>query len=44
MDDVIMPSETRQVIIRALAVLEDKDKEHKAFKDRPWRKYSIINL
>ncbi|MEK7353754.1 MAG: carboxyl transferase domain-containing protein, partial [Chloroflexota bacterium] len=43
-DDVIMPSETRQVIIRALAVLEDKDKEHKAFKARPWRKYSNINL
>ncbi|HLB28376.1 MAG TPA: carboxyl transferase domain-containing protein, partial [Dehalococcoidales bacterium] len=43
-DDVILPSDTRKVIIRALTVLADKDKDHKAFKARPWRKYSNINL
>jgi acetyl-CoA carboxylase carboxyltransferase component len=43
-DDVIMPSDTRKVINRALDILEDKDKDHKAFKARPWRKYSNINL
>jgi acetyl-CoA carboxylase carboxyltransferase component len=43
-DDVIMPSDTRPTIIRALMVLENKDKDHKAFKARPWRKYSNINL
>ncbi|MDP6127280.1 MAG: acyl-CoA carboxylase subunit beta [Dehalococcoidales bacterium] len=43
-DDVIMPSDTRKVINRALDVLEDKDKDHRTFKARPWRKYSNINL
>jgi len=43
-DDVIMPSDTRRVINRALDILEDKDKDHKAFKAKPWRKYSNINL
>ena len=43
-DEVIMPSDTRKVIIKALNVLADKDKEHKAFKARPFRKYSNINL
>ncbi len=43
-DDVIMPSDTRKIINRALDILEDKDKDHKAFKARPWRKYSNINL
>ncbi len=43
-DDVIMPSDTRKVINRALDILEDKDKDHKAFNARPWRKYSNINL
>jgi acetyl-CoA carboxylase carboxyltransferase component len=43
-DDVIMPSDTRKVINRALDILEDKDKDHKAFKAKPWRKYSNINL
>lgn len=43
-DDVIMPSDTRKVIIKALKVLADKDKDHRAFKARPWRKYSNINL
>ncbi len=43
-DDVIMPSDTRRVINRALDILEDKDKDNKAFNARPWRKYSNINL
>ena len=43
-DDIIMPSETRQAIIRALMLLENKDKDHKAFKARQFRKYSNINL
>lgn len=43
-DDVIMPSDTRKMINRALDILQDKDKDHKHFKARPWRKYSNINL
>ena len=43
-DDVIMPSDTRKVINRALDILEDKNKNNKAFMARPWRKYSNINL
>ena len=43
-DDIIMPSDTRKAINRALDVLEDKNKDNKAFKARPWRKYSNINL
>jgi acetyl-CoA carboxylase carboxyltransferase component len=43
-DDVIMPSDTRKMICRALDILQDKDKDHKHFKARPWRKYSNINL
>jgi len=43
-DDVIMPSDTRKVINRALDTLEDKNKDNKAFNARPWRKYSNINL
>ncbi len=43
-DDIIMPRDTRKVINRALDILENKDKDHKAFKARPWRKYSNINL
>jgi len=43
-DDVIMPSDTRKVINRALDILEDKNKDNKAFNARPWRKYSNINL
>ncbi len=43
-DDVIMPSDTRKVINKALDVLEDKNKDNKAFNARPWRKYSNINL
>jgi len=37
-DDIIMPSDTRKMINRALDVLEDKSVT------RPWRKYSNINL
>ena len=43
-DDVIMPSDTRKVINRSLDILENKDKDSKAFLARPWRKYSNINL
>ena len=43
-DDVIMPSDTRKMINRALDILQEKDKDHKHFKARPWRKYSNINL
>ncbi len=37
-DDVIMPSDTRKFINRALDILENKTVS------RPWRKYSNINL
>ena len=43
-DDIIVPSDTRKVINRALDILEDKNKDNKAFNARPWRKYSNINL
>jgi acetyl-CoA carboxylase carboxyltransferase component len=43
-DDVIMPSDTRKVVNRALDILEEKNKDNKAFNARPWRKYSNINL
>ena len=43
-DDVIDPADTRKVINGALDILEDKNKENKAFLARPWRKYSNINL
>jgi acetyl-CoA carboxylase carboxyltransferase component len=43
-DDVIMPSDTRMVINKALDALEEKNKNNKAFNARPWRKYSNINL
>jgi acetyl-CoA carboxylase carboxyltransferase component len=43
-DDVIMPSDTRKIINRSLDALQDKDKDHRTFKSRPWRKYSNINL
>ncbi len=41
-DDIIMPSDTRKVINRALDALENK--WERAFFARPWRKYSNINL
>jgi len=43
-DEIIMPSDTRKVINRALDMLENKNKDNKAFLARPWRKYSNINL
>jgi acetyl-CoA carboxylase carboxyltransferase component len=43
-DAIIMPSDTRKVINKALDILKDKDKDNKAFDARPWRKYSNINL
>jgi acetyl-CoA carboxylase carboxyltransferase component len=41
-DDVIMPSETRKYINQALDILENK--WDRAYKAKPWRKYSNINL
>ena len=41
-DDIIMPSDTRKFINRALDILEHKWEE--APKVRPWRKFSNINL
>ncbi len=43
-DEVIMPHDTRKMINRALDVLEDKNKDNRAFKARHWRKYANINL
>ena len=43
-DDIIMPSETRKMLSRALDILKDKNKNNRAFNARPWRKYSNINL
>ncbi|MBI4186654.1 MAG: acyl-CoA carboxylase subunit beta [Chloroflexi bacterium] len=43
-DEIIMPSDTRKVINRALDALEEKNKGNRAFNARPWRKYSNINL
>ena len=41
-DDIIMPSDTRKVINRALDILEDKWK--RAPFAKPWKKYANINL
>jgi acetyl-CoA carboxylase carboxyltransferase component len=43
-DDIILPSETRKMLSRALDILKDKNRDNKAFNARPWRKYSNINL
>ena len=43
-DEIIMPHDTRKMINRALDILEDKNKNNKAFNARPFRKYSNINL
>jgi hypothetical protein len=43
-DEIIMPHDTRKMINRVLDILEDKNKDNKAFKARPFRKYSNINL
>ena len=41
-DDIIMPSDTRKFINRALDALDNK--WERAYQARPWRKYSNINL
>ncbi|MFH1031387.1 MAG: acyl-CoA carboxylase subunit beta [Chloroflexota bacterium] len=41
-DDIILPSDTRKKINEALDILENK--WERAYKARPWRKYSNINL
>ncbi len=41
-DDIIQPSDTRKFINRALDALENKWEQ--AYKAKPWRKYSNINL
>jgi len=41
-DDIIQPSDTRRLINVALDALENK--WERAYKARPWRKYSNINL
>jgi acetyl-CoA carboxylase carboxyltransferase component len=43
-DEIIMPHDTRKMINRTLDILEDKNKNNKAFNARTWRKYSNINL
>jgi len=43
-DEIIMPHDTRKMINRALDILQDKNKDNKAFNARYWRKYSNINL
>jgi len=43
-DDIIMPSDTRKVINRALDVIEDKNKDNKAYNAKPWKKFANINL
>jgi len=43
-DDIIMPSNTRKVINQTLDLIQDKNKDNRAFKAKPWRKYSNINL
>ena len=41
-DDIIQPSDTRKFINRALDALDNK--WERAYKAKPWRKYSNINL
>jgi len=43
-DEVIMPHDTRKMINRALDILEEKNKDNRAFNARHWRKYANINL
>ncbi len=43
-DEIIMPHDTRKMINRVLDILEDKNKNNKAFNKRVWRKYANINL
>jgi acetyl-CoA carboxylase carboxyltransferase component len=43
-DEIIMPHDTRKMINRALDILENKNKNNKAFNARVWRKFANINL
>ena len=43
-DDIIMPSDTRKMINRALDALENKNKDNRAYNAKPWKKYANINL
>jgi acetyl-CoA carboxylase carboxyltransferase component len=43
-DEIIMPHDTRKMINRTLDILEEKNKNNKAFNKRVWRKYANINL
>jgi acetyl-CoA carboxylase carboxyltransferase component len=43
-DEIIMPHDTRKMINRALDILENKNKNNKAFNSRHWRKFANINL
>ena len=43
-DEIIMPHDTRKMINRVLDILEDKNKNNKAFNKRVWRKYANINF
>jgi len=43
-DDVIMPGATRKMINRALDVLENKNKDNKAYNAKTWKKFANINL
>ena len=43
-DDIIMPSDTRKMINRALDVLENKNKDNKAYNAKTWKKFANINL
>ncbi len=43
-DEIIMPHDTRKMINRLLDILEEKNKNNKAFNKRVWRKYANINL
>ncbi len=43
-DDIILPSDTRRYVNRALDLLEDKNKHNKAYNARTWKKFANINL
>ena len=43
-DDIIMPGDTRKMINRALDVLENKNKDNKAYNAKTWKKFANINL
>jgi acetyl-CoA carboxylase carboxyltransferase component len=43
-DEIIVPSDTRRVINRALELTQDKNKQNRLVQARPWKKYDNINL